>query len=377
MSGFPWSRPVVLLLSGLLAVAVAGGVTALIVRFGRDQQTTAAHRPLARPQQETPKMDLLQPVKEFGQGGPSVTPTPPKVIAIARTAVPKPARFALARLKHVQKVTVVDAGSIKVAGTGLNLLAVDPAAFRSWTPKAVADQPAVWSALARGEFIADQSAVNRLGLVLGAQYQVDGGPRLRVAASATLGLVGIDGLVSVETGKVLGLAEGVAVLLHGRASISEHGVKRVLGKGAQVVTIGARPSSGKPTVTAGRPGSYLDLYKQSATRCPGLSWTVLAAIGQVESGHGRNNGPSVAGALGPMQFMPATWKTYGVDGDGDGKADIWSPYDAVPAAAQYLCANGAGQGGEKLRKSVWFYNHSWDYVNKVLSIADAYARSYS
>lgn len=368
-----------LLLAGFLALAVGGGVTALIVRFDQTQpQAGIRHRPAVK-SAEPPKMDLLQPVKEFGQGGPSVTPTPPKVLAIARTTVPKQTRFALAKLKHVQKVAVVDAGNIQISGTGLNLLAVDPADFRSWTPKPVADQPAVWSALTRGEFVADRSAVNRLGLVLGAQYQVDGGPRLRVAASAALGLSGIDGLVGVEMGKALGLAPGVAVLLHGKSAISERAVRHLLGQGAQVVSLGTakRPQPQQQPQTAGRPGSYLDLYKQAATRCPGLSWTVLAAIGQVESSHGRNNGPSVAGALGPMQFMPATWKTYGVDGDGDGKADIWSPYDAVPAAAQYLCANGAGRGGEKLRKSVWFYNHSWDYVNKVLSIADAYARTYT
>src|SRR5690606_4940186 len=98
---------------------------------------------------------------------------------------------------------------------------------------------------------------------------------------------------------------------------------------------------------------------------------------QVESNHGRNNGPSSAGALGPMQFMPATWKAYGVDGDGDGEADIWSPFDAVPSAAKYLCRYGAGQGGEKLRKAVWFYNHSWAYVDRVLARADASARTYS
>uniref|UniRef100_UPI001BDA2733 lytic transglycosylase domain-containing protein n=1 Tax=Acrocarpospora catenulata TaxID=2836182 RepID=UPI001BDA2733 len=129
-------------------------------------------------------------------------------------------------------------------------------------------------------------------------------------------------------------------------------------------------------VLVGRPESYLELYQRSAGVCPGLSWTVLAAIGQVESSHGRNNGPSSAGALGPMQFMPATWKAYGVDGDGDGQADIWSAYDAVPSAANYLCANKAGQGGEQLRKAVWHYNHSWDYVDKVLGLAQAYALAY-
>ncbi|MEU7852850.1 lytic transglycosylase domain-containing protein [Nonomuraea sp. NPDC049141] len=396
MSGLPSFRAVLIVIASVMAVSVVAVGVALSTRddlfasTADKQPVRKAQKPAQKPQQQTAGLDKIvptaEPVKDFGEGGPSVTPTPPRVLAIARAEVPKPTRFALAKLKHVQKVAVVDAGSVKVSGTGLNLLAVDPADFRSWTPKAVADQPAVWSALSRGELVADTATVRRLGMILGAEYQVDGGPRLRVAASATLGLTGIDGLVGADMGKALGLAPGVAVLLHGKSAISEPGVRKLLGKGAQVVTLGARPKA-KPKQTAtatpqqqvnvGRPSSYLDLYKASATHCPGLSWTVLAAIGQVESGHGRNNGPSSAGALGPMQFMPATWKHYGVDGDGDGKADIWSPYDAVPAAAKYLCANGAGQGGQKLRKSIWFYNHSWDYVNKVMGIAEAYARAYT
>ncbi|MFD0891126.1 lytic murein transglycosylase, partial [Streptosporangium algeriense] len=210
------------------------------------------------------------------------------------------------------------------------------------------------------------------------------------------GLPGVDGLVGAETGRRLGLLPGVALLVNGpekEVSAMDAGVRKLLGSGAQVVVVGGSRTVGKPKTkvktervrertrtatraTVGRPGSYLELYRKAAAVCPGLSWTVLAAIGQVESSHGRNNGPSSAGALGPMQFMPATWKAYGVDGDGDGVSDIWSPYDAVPGAANYLCANGAGQGGKKLEKAVWFYNHSWAYVNKVLSIAQAYARAY-
>ncbi|MEU8245021.1 lytic transglycosylase domain-containing protein [Nonomuraea sp. NPDC048916] len=390
MSGLPTLRAVLLMVAAVVAITLAGG--GIVVIMNEDLLGTAAEQPVRRTRErpEQIRLDRLVPTTAptpgFGEGGPGVTPTRPHLLAITRDEVPKKTRFALAELKNVQKVTVVDAGAVKVAGTGLNLLAVDPAGFRSWTPKAVADQPAVWSALARGELVADGAATRRLGLVLGAHYQVDGGPRLRVAASATLGLKGVDGLVSTEVGKTLGLSPGVAVLLHGRTGdISQARVKRLLGDGAQVVSLAAAPRKTDPpqaeqadqAVGARRPASYLELYKVSATRCPGLSWTVLAAIGQVESGHGRNNGPSSAGALGPMQFMPATWKAYGVDGDGDGKADIWSPYDAVPGAANYLCANGAGKGGEKLRKAIWFYNHSWDYVNKVMGIAEAFARTYT
>ncbi|MGN9841794.1 lytic transglycosylase domain-containing protein [Nonomuraea sp. H19] len=389
MSGLPSFRAVMLMVTAVLAVTAAVG--GLVVLLGDDLVKPAqeqVRKPPRKQQQAAPRLDQLvptaEPVKDFGAGGPGVTVTPPRVLAIAPAAVPKPTRFALGQLKHVQKVIVVDAGAVKVSGTALNLLAVDPADFRSWTPQPVADQPALWSALARGELVADTSAMREFGMILGAMYQVDGGPRLRVAASAALGLHGVDGLVGADLGRSLGFAPGVAVLLHGKpGKISESGVRKLLGKGAQVVTLDAAARKAKTTrqtpqpVTVGRPGSYLELYKASATRCPGLSWTVLAAIGQVESGHGRNNGPSSAGALGPMQFMPATWKHYGVDGDSDGKADIWSPYDAVPGAANYLCANGAGKGGEKLRKAIWFYNHSWDYVNKVMSIAAAYAKTYA
>ncbi|MFG3442032.1 lytic murein transglycosylase [Nonomuraea sp. NPDC047897] len=413
MSGLPSLRAVLLMAAAAVALTVAGGGVAVVLgddtsRTARETPRVQALRP-AQPERLDRLVPSTAPVNDqradFGAGGPGVTPTPPHLLAVARGEVSKRTRHALAAIRHVQKVAVADAGTVQVSGTGVNLLAVDPAEFRSWTPKTVADQPAVWSALARGELVAESSAARRLGLVLGAGYQVDGGPRLRLAASAPLGLKGIDGLVSKETGARLGLARGVAVLLHGaRPDISQARVRRLLGSGAQVLSLTAtprkprttadqpqagqpqadQPQAGQPRArqtpgpaAAGRPTSYLDLYKQSATRCPGLSWTVLAAIGQVESSHGRNNGPSSAGALGPMQFMPATWKAYGVDGDGDGKADIWSPYDAVPGAANYLCANGAGKGGQKLRKAIWFYNHSWDYVNKVLGIAEAYARAYA
>ena len=88
------------------------------------------------------------------------------------------------------------------------------------------------------------------------------------------------------------------------------------------------------------PAAYLRLYITAADRCPGLSWTVLAGVGKVESDHGRNDGPSTAGAVGPMQFEPGTFRSYGVDGDGDGRTDPLDPADAIPAAADYLCALG-------------------------------------
>jgi hypothetical protein len=391
----------------LIVLGAAAGGAFLITRDPAAGRPAVARTPLADIR------NLTAPVSPFPALTPSpsqtgspasvparheTAPTPPRLIAIARKPVSQAALSDIAALKDVTDVAVADGGAVRFSAATLNLLAVDPAEFRPWAPKAVAEQPEVWDALARGEFIADSRTAGQYRLQLGGEYEAGAGSRLRVAASAPFGLPGVDGLVAKDVGRTLGLIPGVAVLVHtpsAKAASVGARIKRLLGKGSQIVVIGVRdavrppvpvagPSTPAPTVAGrsgtslvGRPGSYLDLYKLSAQVCPGLSWTVLAAIGQVESGHGRNNGPSSAGALGPMQFMPATWNAYGVDGDGDGKSDIWSPYDAVPSAARYLCANGAGLGGTKLRSAVFRYNHSWDYVDKVLGIAGSYARAYA
>ena len=102
---------------------------------------------------------------------------------------------------------------------------------------------------------------------------------------------------------------------------------------------------------------------------------MLAAIGQIESGDGANTGPSSAGALGPMQFLPSTWRVWGIDAFGEtGPPDIMNPYDAVPSAAVLLCASGAAQGGQGLRQAIFAYNHATWYVDEVLTLAAEYAR---
>jgi hypothetical protein len=120
------------------------------------------------------------------------------------------------------------------------------------------------------------------------------------------------------------------------------------------------------------PSVMLALYQSAATRCPGLPWEVLAGIGKVETNHGRGSLLSPAGAEGPMQFMPATWAEYGVDADGDGDPSVWDPADAVPAAADLLCANG-GRDPSTLASAIFQYNHDASYVQSVLAWAARYA----
>lgn len=153
-----------------------------------------------------------------------------------------------------------------------------------------------------------------------------------------------------------------------------------------------------------------DLADRANIHC-GLSWTLLAAIGRVESDHGRLGGaglltsglsthriigipldgngtalvldtdhgrldgdPVFDRAVGPMQFIPSTWADYATDGNGDGIADPFNIFDAAAAAAKYLC--GAGQD---LRsrigtvRAVLTYNYSDSYVATVLSLAATYA----
>src|ERR1039457_2623218 len=120
------------------------------------------------------------------------------------------------------------------------------------------------------------------------------------------------------------------------------------------------------------PPAYLALYMGAAQTCPGLPWGVLAGIGKVESDHGRSTAPGVhaganyAGAEGPMQFEPATFAEYAVDGDHDGKVNVYAPADAIYTAAAMLCANGAASGTPAgIRQAIFAYNHSGAYVTDV------------
>ena len=119
---------------------------------------------------------------------------------------------------------------------------------------------------------------------------------------------------------------------------------------------------------------YKTMYLAAAKTCPGLAPEVLMAIGQIESGHGANDGPSYAGAIGPMQFMPATWVAYGVDGNHDGFADPFDPADAIPSTARMLCADGASNP-KTLMDAVELYNPGDPtYAVAVMEVAKGYSK---
>jgi membrane-bound lytic murein transglycosylase B len=112
-------------------------------------------------------------------------------------------------------------------------------------------------------------------------------------------------------------------------------------------------------VAAAAPAAELRRDYAAAQRATGIPWTVLAAINFVESDFGRVRSASEAGARGPMQFMPATWRAYG-------RGDIDDPHDAILAAARYLRANG---GRARLDRALYAYNHSSSYVRAVKAFA--------
>lgn len=107
--------------------------------------------------------------------------------------------------------------------------------------------------------------------------------------------------------------------------------------------------------------SLLGYYRAAAAQV-GIDWTYLAAINYIESDFGRLNGPSSAGALGPMQFLPSTWREYGAGGD------ILSSRDSIEAAAKFLRRNGAPGDYDR---ALLAYNRDLDYVAAVQHFAGA------
>jgi cell wall-associated NlpC family hydrolase len=181
------------------------------------------------------------------------------------------------------------------------------------------------------------------------------------------------------------LAAGAAVVLLAAAVLAAAGAVSVTPASCQAQV------SATATATATIPAAYLADYQAAGAKY-GIPWTILAGIGEAETGHGRSGAPGVhsganpAGAAGPMQFgigglagntwggapvHAATQQTggYGIDGNRDGIVNVYDPGDAIPSAAAYLRAHGAPGN---IPAAVFAYNHSADYVSEVLGWAARY-----
>jgi hypothetical protein len=282
------------------------------------------------------------------------------------------------RLAFVTALTAVDTGEVRIAGRRVHALGVDPSAFRGFTPGPTAGSDALWLSLARGELTVDYGLGLR-GQLLGQTRPVQQrhlSVPLRLGAFAATGLPHAGALLAHRPALQLHLRRSGGVIVsapQADAQTLAAQLRRVFG-GSSVELLGRFALDDSPSsYTGGKPRTYRQLYQVAARTCPGLSWTVLAAIGQIESNHGRDNGPSSAGALGPMQFLPSTWTTWGMDGDGDGKADIMNAYDAVYSAARYLCSYSPGYSLDALKRAIFGYNHATWYVDEVLALAVRYA----
>jgi hypothetical protein len=303
----------------------------------------------------------------------------------------------IAKVPGVRQVLPLDGARVTMDGYPVNVIGVNAQLYRSWTPLSTASNQQLWNTLASGGFMASPQAWHRLGrhqlpLHKGDTYAMTGAASvsMRYAGAAPLGIQGIDMVVAARMSARLGLVHHVAVLI----SAPSVGMPKLLHEvGAAVghravadhhaTLVSLRTTSPAtqtiPVNTKTRPTSYIQLFQESAAKfCPGLPWTVLAAIGQIESDDGANTGPSSAGALGPMQFLPSTWREWGITATVFGQTgppDINDPFDAVPSAARYLCAAG-GSTAAGLPKAIFAYNHATWYVNEVLALAKSYAKAY-
>jgi hypothetical protein len=307
----------------------------------------------------------------------------PDLLVVAPKGLTQDQIARLHKIAGFHNMITFDGAQITAGGRPVSVIGVNPATFRSWVPLATASDQAFWADLSRGDFVASQSAGTRLGLRRGAQYQLAGATKQAVTfgATAKLDLTGVDLMVNTATSRKLGLVRQVAGLISAPGvSIGTltREVGKILGPSGRIEVLRSQQLPVDGVAPGTKPANYLQLFKASAADyCPGLSWTVLAAIGQIESADGTNVGPSTAGAMGPMQFLPSTWAAWGIDGFGEtGKPDILNPYDAVPSAARLLCADGAAAGGQSLWHAIFDYNHADWYVNEVLSLAAEYATDY-
>jgi len=365
------------LTAALLSVAGVAGAAGLgaFTTHGTRARPAAERAPAARADRNLPERAVrsLPPLRH--RFAPDVVLTFDRPVGPATLA-------RLRRLDGLRAFTVADSGSVIIGRTRLRVLGVDVAQARRFTPRFTATSAPLWTSVLRGELTVDYSLAGRLKNSLGATLPTFGhnkGPvMLRVGAFATVGLGRAEGVVDRSLSASLGLRPS-RVLVVSAPHRSDSGLRSDLATlfpHAHLRMV--RPPHVDQAVISAYarsviPTRYLALYRAAASTCRGLPWTVLAAIGTVETGNGANTSTSSKGAMGPMQFLPSTFAAYAVDGDGDGVANIQDPADAIYSAARYLCAWGAGLGGQSLYAAIFAYNHADWYVREVIRLAIAYS----
>jgi murein DD-endopeptidase MepM/ murein hydrolase activator NlpD len=329
--------------AGLVAGALGGN----LVGAGADNPPVPGEHVAAPPTQLT-----------SAGAGTSPTGVPTTTTATtATTTTPAPATTATpADATKSDLPPATQPATVTAAPTG-DVPADTPAPAAAAVPAAPLPAPAPAAAAAPARSSTPSSATKPQGAPL-PMGELAGAPQMPAPAAAPADTIG-------ET------ASGAA-----RGTVDKQGKAHhdVLRNGQGVPTL-ANPTTSLALpgpAAIGVPNFFIDKFRipvfllpiyQAAGIQYGVRWEVLAAINEIETDYGRNLNVSSAGALGWMQFMPETWKLYGVDANRDGRKDPFNPVDAVFATARYLRAAGAEND---LRNAIFAYNHADWYVESVL-----------
>lgn len=232
------------------------------------------------------------------------------------------------------------------------------------------------------------------GLVLAVSRTVpDGSGRpAPAAAPVTDGLVGAPAsggadVVAAENGAVPGVSAAWAREVGGRTGIPPRALVSYAAAALRLAEEQPDCRLGWPTLAGiGAVESHHGTYGGTYVRADGRTAEPIAGIA-LDGGEGvaaiaDTDGGELDGdtvwdrAVGPLQFIPATWRRWGADGDGDGVSDVHDLDDVALAAGRYLCAGGGDLGdGADWRRAVLTYNRSGEYATRVLETANGYARA--